>query len=578
MTTRGLKFSPLEVEQQPIPRLCHGLDRVLFNPGVYQLQDPRTRVFNFDPYLHKVLPVSEFNFKALQMFETPSQDSTLGDLAKRSKAKFYGSTSSMTGMLKHFHFLLSQWRSLTFDMLSRTFDPKTRVFSQFTKMPAAVFLRHRNGRYAIDADKYFDRQNIMSLLGHSLEKLLTLPSKEYDRYKLSHANGITADEENQIPNSYHYTTAGSILTRSQLDAHDPRLPGTGVFDIKTRAVVSIRAHGQTDHRAGLGYELRQEHGQWESFERELYDLTRNSMLAYSLQARLGRMDGIFMAYHNIERIFGFQYLGLEDLDLALHGQKDTFLGDEEFKLSLKLLQKVLTQVTDRFPQQSVRLHFETRSLPAFMYIFAEPMEETEADAIQSRNKRKNEKLTKHLLGLENGEEEEEDMDPDDVDEIAWQKLRAKPEPDESGRSHYSIITGEKHPDIDGKKTRPLLALTLTIRNKVNGQAVQRPENPFAPGDKWKVEYSFSEIESARQAWALYEATKKRRAEILDNEQEPYGLKEFRRQVVEFAKKGREWRAEQDRRDTEAVVFAPYDDGKGGARQGKKAKKSKDEWM
>ncbi len=28
--------------------------------------------------------------------------------------------------------------------------------------------------------------------------------------------------------------------RSQLDCYDPRLPGTGVFDIKTRAVVAIR--------------------------------------------------------------------------------------------------------------------------------------------------------------------------------------------------------------------------------------------------------------------------------------------------------------------------------------------------
>jgi len=28
--------------------------------------------------------------------------------------------------------------------------------------------------------------------------------------------------------------------RSQLDACDPRLPGSGVFDIKTRATVAIR--------------------------------------------------------------------------------------------------------------------------------------------------------------------------------------------------------------------------------------------------------------------------------------------------------------------------------------------------
>ena len=34
-----------------VPRLSFDLSRVLFNPGVYQLQDPRSRVYNFDPYL-----------------------------------------------------------------------------------------------------------------------------------------------------------------------------------------------------------------------------------------------------------------------------------------------------------------------------------------------------------------------------------------------------------------------------------------------------------------------------------------------------------------------------------------------
>jgi hypothetical protein len=31
-----------------------------------------------------------------------------------------------------------------------------------------------------------------------------------------------------------------FVMRSQLDARDPRLPGSGVFDIKTRATIAIR--------------------------------------------------------------------------------------------------------------------------------------------------------------------------------------------------------------------------------------------------------------------------------------------------------------------------------------------------
>lgn len=113
-----------------------------------------------------------------------------------------------------------------------------------------------------------------------------------------------------------------------------------------------------------------------------------------------------------------------------------------------------------------------------------------------------------------------------------------------------------------RNTRPMLALTLTIRNKVNSAAVGRPEN-LTTDDAWKVEYSFSEIQNARQAWALYEATKKRRADILDEDIFSYPMHEFKKQVSEWVKKGREWRVEQDKLDEEKgerVIFEPYDRG------------------
>lgn len=143
--------------------------------------------------------------------------------------------------------------------------------------------------------------------------------------------------------------------RSQLDAQDPRLPGTGVFDLKTRAVVSIRMdHKQ--YEKGCGYQLRFDHGEWESYEREFYDMTRATLLKYSLQVRMGRMDGIFLAFHNIERIFGFQYLSRADMDKVLHGQDNTELGDQEFKLSLALLDEILVKATEQYPETVSRLH------------------------------------------------------------------------------------------------------------------------------------------------------------------------------------------------------------------------------
>jgi len=347
LSPEDLQFQAVDVRVPPIPMLAYGLDRVLFNPGVYRLQDPRSRVYNFDPYLEKIISVEDFDFSALSEYKTSSKDEELLALTKRLNAKFTGSTSSMSGVLQHFHFLLSNFRPLNHDVLSRNFPEPSAKFSKITEGPGAIFLRWKDGTYAIDADKSYDLPNIMSWLGHSLEKLLTTDRKDFERYRRS--NPEDPPSEDKAARCYHYSKLGNFLMRSQLDAHDPRLPGTGVFDLKTRAVVSIRM----DHReyeTGSGYQLRYDRGEWESFEREFYDMTRATMLKYSLQVRMGRMDGIFVAYHNIERIFGFQYLSLSDMDNALHGQVDPCLGDREFKLSIRLLDELLQVATRKFPK------------------------------------------------------------------------------------------------------------------------------------------------------------------------------------------------------------------------------------
>lgn len=346
MFADDLEFKPVDVEIPPVPMLSYGLDRVLFNPGVYLLQDPRSHIYNFDPYLEKIMPVSEFDFDALSEYKTSSKDEELLAITQQSGAKFTGSTSSMSGVLQHFHYVLSGFRGLNHEMLSREFPEPSKKFSKITLGPSAVFLRYKNGVYAIDADKSYDSPNIMSWLGHSLEKLLTTERDEFERYRKSSPDKAPADDNSS--RCYHYSKQGNLLMRSQLDAYDPRLPGTGVFDLKTRAVVSIRMN-HTQYEEGVGYQLRQARGEWESYEREFYDMTRATLLKYSLQVRMGRMDGIFLAYHNIERIFGFQYLSLSEMDAVLHGQRDTTLGDQEFKLSISLLDELLTQATAKFP-------------------------------------------------------------------------------------------------------------------------------------------------------------------------------------------------------------------------------------
>ena len=345
------RFSYLEIEgQPPVPRLWHSLDRVLFNPGVYHVQDPRSRVYNFDPYVESIMPVSEFDFDALQRFVTSSKDKHLEGLARHHGKRYVSSSSSITGVLSVFHFLLSQWRPLNIGTLSRSFPDENQNFTRLVRGPTAVYLRWRDGSYAIDADKTFDSENVLSALGQSMEKFLTRSPEDFEKFRKSNSSKLTPEERSE-PNAYHYSTLGDLLVRSQLDAHDARLPGTGVFDLKTRAVVTIRMDVK-NYEEMRGYEIRQRFGEYESFEREYYDMIRASFLKYSLQVRLGRMDGIFVAFHNTTRVFGFQYIPLEEMDLAIHGQTDPSLGNEELALSMEILNDVLNRVTAKYPKQA----------------------------------------------------------------------------------------------------------------------------------------------------------------------------------------------------------------------------------
>ncbi|KAK3403175.1 mitochondrial protein Pet127-domain-containing protein [Sordaria brevicollis] len=426
-----IKMIPVQKEQPPVPGLSYGLDRALFNPGVYHMQDPRSRVWNFDPYLARIMPIQDFDFNALKQYITSSKDTTLIDIAREEGRKYTGSTSSMTSTLAHFHYLLSSWRPITTSMMSQSFRADSTNFTRIMRAPSAAFLHWKDGVYAIDADKEFDTANILSMLGKSMEKLLTLPKEDFEKYRKTKSHQLT-EEERDSPESYHYTKLGDFMMRSQLDAYDPRVPGTGMFDLKTRAVISIRMDAK-GFQKGLGYEIRNRFGNWESFEREYFDMIRSAFLKYSLQVRMGRMDGIFVAFHNTQRIFGFQYIPLTEMDHALHGTRDTNLGGKEFKLSLHLLNKVLDRATAKWPERSLRLHIETRPTdPPLMYIFAKPVTPEEIEAVQGANKKIIEKFERDMMGLEPKEEKEERLAAEQKasEEAVEEAAKSAPEPRE----------------------------------------------------------------------------------------------------------------------------------------------------
>ena len=130
------------------------------------LQDPRSLVYNFDPYLENIMPIEEFDYDALYEYITSSRDTVLVDMAQNCGAKYVGSTSSMTAVLSQFHFLLSVWRPVNISMLSTFFTNHHTTFTGLTRAPAGIFLRYKgDGIYAIDADKMYDtNETVLSWL------------------------------------------------------------------------------------------------------------------------------------------------------------------------------------------------------------------------------------------------------------------------------------------------------------------------------------------------------------------------------------------------------------------------------
>ncbi|KAI7877079.1 mitochondrial protein Pet127-domain-containing protein [Mucor mucedo] len=341
----------------PVATLAHGLQKVLFNPGVHYLKDPRTKEFNFTPYLENITQPVDFDYEALTPYITSSRDNSLIDLAKDMNQRYIGSTSSVSAVLSHFYFVMSNFKEVNTSCLSRAFDKESTKFTRGSRTAASIYLRWKDGVYAVDVDKSHDvDETVLSIMGKSLEKVLTLEPNDFERFLKENSSEITEQEKNQ-PESYAYGKLGKFLLRSQLDCYDSRLP-RGTFDLKTRAATPVRLDIQ-NYSDYLGYSLKRAHGLYESFEREYYDMIRSAFLKYSFQVRIGHMDGIMVAYHNTRKIFGFQYISREEMDSRLFGS--TKVGDSVFRNALVMFESILDKATEKYPQQTLRISFDTHA-------------------------------------------------------------------------------------------------------------------------------------------------------------------------------------------------------------------------
>ncbi|KAI8969616.1 Pet127-domain-containing protein [Trametes punicea] len=370
-------FEPLQEVQggrrNRIPKLAHGLDAVLRREGVHWLRDPETGMYNFPQYLETIPRVEDFAFDRLPGFVPSSQDKNVITLAKRAQCRFAGSTSSLTGILTQIYLLLSEEKLINISNLSTDFKDAPRFFTPGQRIPTSVILRYQNGVYTTDIDyeRESDEEIILLPMGTLLEKFFTLPKEIFDKFRKSY----TGHDYPTLKDTHRYAKHEKFLMRSQLDCRDDHLPGTGVFDLKTRAISEIR-HDVHNYHNYLNCRIETLTGRSSSFEKEYYDMIRSAFLEYSFQARIGNMDGVMVAYHNTAQIFGFQYVSLREMDRCLFGREGA--GARVFLRCVALMDLLYRAITKCFPRRSVRATFEKRS--SAVRVWVEPLENPKPDA------------------------------------------------------------------------------------------------------------------------------------------------------------------------------------------------------
>lgn len=203
---------PIRVVSSPplasIPQLAHGLERVLFNPGIHFLRDQRTAVYNFDPFLRKIVQPEQFNFEqCVPPFVPPSEDARLRELAQDCRGiRYCSSTSSMSAAMSHLYFLISRMKPLNLSaFVSQAFVDEPVTFTALTRAPVSFLLKRHKGTaiQSLVAEKPVKEEpSVLSLLGQSLERLLTSSKDEFGRMLVGCADPLVAQPSSE---AYNYT-------------------------------------------------------------------------------------------------------------------------------------------------------------------------------------------------------------------------------------------------------------------------------------------------------------------------------------------------------------------------------------
>lgn len=331
------------------PGLKHGLEKIVRTEGIY-LAD------QFPKVVRNLPPICPEIHSRLSTYVKPSKDKELHNLAQGQKVKYFTGSSSLTENLQQIYYAVTNYKSPDVTGLAEGYNHLTMNYMSSYRKPTIFSLKkHDSGLYSIESDKGpipDTSGEVLSMGGTILEHLFTTEKKDFKRLidlntELSESDQALIQSSSK---SFRYRKLGKILIRSQIDceATDPKGEAF-VYEIKTRACAPIR-YDAKNYKNYLNYQILYRKGLENSYEKEYFDLIRSILIKYFFQIKIGRMDGAFVAYHNTQKTFGFEYISLTEIEKRLFGCSE--ISEQILNVCLNVFQDILEEVTEKFPDDN----------------------------------------------------------------------------------------------------------------------------------------------------------------------------------------------------------------------------------